>query len=322
MTSKISLHSLFYLLLTALLLGSTATHAQQSSSASGKQESTGTAIACEDPSSTMLWKVAGKNSTVHLFGSIHVGEASFYPLPEKIETTFRNADHVVFEVDPRAVARPATAARIQQLGTLPPGETLNDALSEPVVKKLRNTLGELGLPAENFMTFRPWFLTLALTSMQAMSLGYIPDYGVERYLTRELPAGASVLELETLDQQLDFLQSLDGEAYLAYTLFNYEAGKQHLQILVDAWRCADQDRLGDFFQQQFDVAGTFGPDIEKLQQELITNRNVGMAEKIAGYLEEGSGSYFVVVGAAHNIGEGSVVELLREKNYQVEAVRL
>ncbi|MEX1032900.1 MAG: TraB/GumN family protein [Cellvibrionaceae bacterium] len=279
-------------------------------------------LECADPSSSLLWEVKGKNSTVYLFGSLHLGNASFYPLHEKIESALRGADHVVFEVDPRSMTTPQAMAKIQQLGSLAPGEKLSDFVSEPVINKFKTTVQELGLPPDNFMNFRPWFLTLILTSLQMTSMGYIPEYGVENYVLRETQQTANILELESLDEQLGFLEHLDGEAFLAYTLSGFEAGKQKIQLLVDAWRCADKPQLVSLFRDEFDVSGAMSDNLVQLEKALLTDRNKLMADKIQAYLHNGEGSYFVVVGAAHYIGEGSVVELLRAKDHEVEAIRL
>lgn len=277
---------------------------------------------CKDPGSSLLWEVQGQDSTVYLFGSLHLGDASFYPLPEKIETTFRNADHLVFEVDPRSMTTPQAQQRMLQMGSLAPGQELSDLVSPAIVSDLEARLRFMGVPAENLMNFRPWFLTLMLTSLQYRSLGYFPDYGVEQYIAREVPEGVNRLALETVEEQVGFLQHLDGEAFLAYTLANFEEGRQLAGALVDAWRCADKDALNALLTQGFEAEGFEGVDMKTLKEKLITGRNVTMAEKIRGYLEDGSGDYFVVVGSAHYLGEGSVVDLLREQGYQVNAVRL
>ena len=57
-------------------------------------------MVCRDPTSTLLWKVQGKGNTVYIFGSIHVGKPSFYPLSPEIEMAFSSSDHFVVEVNP------------------------------------------------------------------------------------------------------------------------------------------------------------------------------------------------------------------------------
>jgi len=62
--------------------------------------------------------------------------------------------------------------------------------------------------------------------------------------------------------------------------------------------------------------------MEALMGSLYTRRNIDMADKIADYASAQQGTYFVVIGSAHLLGEGSVVELLREKRFQVTPVSL
>jgi len=45
-----------------------------------------------------------------------------------------------------------------------------------------------------------------------------------------------------------------------------------------------------------------------------------MADRAEEYLAEG-GTGFYVVGAAHIVGEGALVELLRDRGYTVEKVK-
>ena len=51
----------------------------------------------------------------------------------------------------------------------------------------------------------------------------------------------------------------------------------------------------------------------------MDQRNVGMADKIATFLN-GSGSYFVLVGAAHYIGDNSIIKLLERRGIRGERI--
>jgi hypothetical protein len=57
--------------------------------------------------------------------------------------------------------------------------------------------------------------------------------------------------------------------------------------------------------------------IAPLFRKLFDERNIKMTSKIQGYLNSG-GTYFVIVGSGHLIGERGVVELLKAKGYEVE----
>jgi len=61
-------------------------------------------------------------------------------------------------------------------------------------------------------------------------------------------------------------------------------------------------------------------DMDALMESLYIQRNIDMADTIDDYSTAQAGNYFVVVGSAHLLGEGSVVALLREKGYTVTPV--
>ena len=283
------------------------------------QEAAAQPLSCKDPSSTLLWKINGKHSTVYLFGSIHVGKPDFYPLPAVIDSAYRNARYVVFEVDPNTLADPAVATDLQQQGMLPEGKTLKDVVSKQVVDDLTRTVSGMGLPAEGFMQFRPWFITIVLSNLQMLALGYVPDQGIEQHLLQEKSKQSRILQLESLQQQLGFLKQLNGEAFLAYTLQDFNEGKEKIPQMINAWRCADQDTLKKLIFEDLESASS-DSDMKKLMDMLFFDRDKHMAEVIRGYLENGDGDYFVTVGAGHLIGDGSVVDIL-DDDYEVENVR-
>ena len=285
---------------------------------------------CADPTSSMLWRVEspvlqGNGSQIYLFGSIHVGKPEFYPLAEEIENTYQLADYLVFEVDPNSVSNPAVLMSMQTRGMLPSGQTLADVVSSEVLEEFRRVMGDMGLPADNFMTMQPWFLALMLSSLQMNSLGYLPEYGLESYFLAQKPARTEILELESIQQQIGFLEALNAETYLAYTINTFESGNEEIEKLVDAWLCADKAPLTEMLFAEFEnteLSAAEQAEMEALMGSLYTRRNIDMADKIADYASAKQGIYFVVIGSAHLLGEGSVVELLREKRFQVTPVSL
>lgn len=277
-------------------------------------------LSCRDPSNTLLWKINGKHSTVYLFGSIHVGRADFYPLPAVIESAFHNAQHIVFEVDPNSLTDPAVFADIEAQGVLQDGKTLSDVLSKPVMDNLVTTLNGMGMPANIFMRFKPWFITMVLSDLQMASLGYLPDQGIELHLIKEKSSQSEILELESIQQQISFLTNLNGETFLAYTLLDFDEAKDKIPQMINAWRCADHEALEDLLFNDLETASAEDPEMKKLVDMLFYERNKKMSKTIRGYLENGEGDYFVTVGAGHLIGDRSIVDILDDR-YKVENIK-
>ena len=288
--------------------------------------------ACEDPTSSMLWEVTGpaldsRGVTLHLFGSIHLGKPDFYPLHPTIESTFRAADTLVFEIDPLAAADPQTALRMQLRGMLPAGQTLTDVVAPETLDNLRAVLAGFGIPLENMMTMKPWMLTLLLANVQATSLGYSAQYGLEGYFIAQKAADTGIEQLETIDQQVDMLDSMDPKLLLDYSLRDFDDSAAEMEELISAWRCADKAALNEqLFAEVLALGETADPaeraGIEALFAKLYTDRNKVMADGISRFIETGGGSWFVVVGSAHLLGEGSVVELLQQRGLTVTPVKL
>lgn len=287
---------------------------------------------CADPGSSMLWEVTGPSLAagavrMHLFGSIHLGKAEFYPLHPTVESTFRAADTLVFEIDPLAAADPQIALRMQLRGMLPAGQTLNDVVSPEALDNLKEVLAGFGIPLGNFMTMKPWMLTLMLANVQASSLGYSAQHGLESYFIAQKAPDTAIEQLESIEQQVDMLDGLDPELLLGYSLQDFDDSASEMEELIDAWRCADHALLSDqlfsemqSLEQTTDAAERAG--LEDLYRKLYTDRNQIMADGIVRFIETGSGTWFVVVGSAHLLGEGSVVELLQQRGYTVTPVRL
>jgi uncharacterized protein len=101
-----------------------------------------------------------------------------------------------------------------------------------------------------------------------------------------------------------------------------------MDALVQAWQCADKEALSAQLFAALEAEAQASTDqqvmVEQLSQVLFTDRNRVMAEGIENFVraDNGSGSWFVVVGSAHLLGEGSVVELLEERGYRVTPLRL
>ena len=280
---------------------------------------------CNDPPSTMLWQIEGSANPVYLMGSIHVGRPDLYPLEPIVEELFRSADHLVFEVDPAQLANPAIALDIQRRGMLPPGQSLSDHVSEETLIKLDKVLADIGMPRQLVMQMQPWLIINVLASLQIVELELMPQLGTENYMLLSKSPEADVLELESLEEQLVYLASMNDEIYLRETLESFGTeGEEMITAMLAAWQCADHEELNRVMSLEYedpDMDAVTRAAMAELEETLLYGRNEKMAEVISAYADEGEGSYFVVVGSAHLLGERSVMEHLRQQGYTISPVR-
>lgn len=258
----------------------------------------------------LLWEVATERGRLALFGSLHFGRPDFYPLAEPVESAFSEAESLVVELDARDLQE--TTALLQQRAKLPDGHRLQDELSPRVYDRLDAELAKLGLPTERFTQLRPWALATFLTALKFQSMGYDAGAGVDQYLLRRA-GDKNVIALETAEEQIGMLDSLDGELFLAYTLLSMETFEAHAGEMVHAWRCGDDATLAHLL---LDDPGGLLPGVSDVVEKLFDERNQRMAGRLQDLMERG-GRYFVVVGAGHLVGEEGIPALLAARGYEV-----
>jgi uncharacterized protein YbaP (TraB family) len=270
------------------------------------------AVECAVPDQHLLWEISGQNGTVHLFGSLHLGRNSFYPLAEPIESAFEESDRLVVEVDMRSAEAARTLADVMANAKLPEGQSLQDVVSEHVYRKLVATVGEMGLPMTPFESLEPWLVAMTLSTLKMQSLGYLPDAGVEAYFLGKV-GNREILELESAAQQFALFESLDSDLFLAYTVLSLNTLEDVAERMITAWRCGDTGGLERILLSDYQLRL---PGSDELLESIFFARNRAMADSIEELLLE-EGRFFVVVGAAHLVGEKGLVSVLRERGWEV-----
>jgi hypothetical protein len=149
--------------------------------------------------------------------------------------------------------------------------------------------------------------------LKLQNLGYLPAFGVEAYLTRQV-GDRSILELESAEQQFSLFESLDGAAFLSYTLDSIDTVESQSREMMEAWMCGDDAALSELLLGSLDPEM---PGAEEFYEKVFYDRNRGMADGIEALLER-PGRYFVLVGAGHLVGDRSIVSHLRQRGYTVE----
>lgn len=264
-----------------------------------------------------MWKVESEGSTVHLLGSMHYAAKDFYPLAGKIEEAFGKADYLVVEVDIADIDPMEMQQQVLQKGMYPAGDNIEGHVSPETYRTLKEYLKKNRLPLGHCKTMKPWLLSLSLSSMKLTKMGITPEYGIDmHFITSAKEKGKKILELETFAGQLDMLADLGDEeqdCYLRSTLADLENVESDMKKIIRAWKTGDSEEMAKMVFKS--LADT--PELAGVYEKLFFRRNREMAAKIEEFLKSGK-TYFVVVGAGHLAGEGSIVELLRNENHTVE----
>jgi uncharacterized protein YbaP (TraB family) len=262
-----------------------------------------------------LWRVQSKRNTVYVLGSIHLLKKDVYPLSRAIEGAFAKSDVLAVEADISDIRR-LDLQKLMESAFYPGSDSLEKHVSGKTFNLIKEETARAGLPMELVYNQRPWFLGLTLESVELMKSGYDPNYGIDKYFLSKAEGRKRISELESLDYQINLLAGLnDGEQelFLLYTLSELRILVQEVDKLVDAWKSGAVEKMESTITKSLAEDRRFYTIYDKL----IYKRNRNMAQKIDGYLKT-NGTYFVVVGAAHLLGDKGIIQLLKDKGYSVE----
>ncbi|KQY85880.1 TraB/GumN family protein [Brevundimonas sp. Root1423] len=259
-----------------------------------------------------LWAIRDADSTIYLFGTVHVLRPTTAWGSARVDAAFASADDVWFEVsnpDDQAAIVPV----IQQYG-VSPDRPLSSLLTAEELTDLNAAAAAAGLTAAQIDPFRPWLAAVTLSLAPMVKAGYDPQSGVERILkARADAAGTPVHGFETLDKQIGIIAGMseaDQLDFLRATLEAYDEATTELDAMVNTWAAGDLDA---FEKISVDEMRDEAPAV---YQALLVQRNTDWAGQIQTLLA-GSGTAFIAVGAAHLAGDDSVQEILADRGVAV-----
>jgi uncharacterized protein YbaP (TraB family) len=261
-----------------------------------------------------LWVVKDADTTIYLFGTVHVMKAGLGWFDEAVKSAFDASGELVLEMvePPEAELR----AIVMRLAVAKDGKALTEKLPEPRRADLAKALADLGRPATMLDGFEPWFATVMLSGMQLPRLGYDPSLGADHVLTEAARKGGKrLVGFETPEGQLGL----------------FDAAPEAQQIEFFGNLLGELDRVGPLTAQIMALWGEGKPDVlgdalnaemsktPALAKRLLFDRNARWAEWI-GERMKAPGTVFVAVGAGHLGGKGNVRELLAGKGMKVERI--
>lgn len=273
---------------------------------------TSTSFAQENNGPT-LWSLSDDDTTIYIFGTIHILNKDVNWYTPKIREAFEGSDALVLELGPDQEDPALIQPLIIKYGLLQGGETLKTLLSEKDYSNLTDALNGIGVPGNALDTMQPWLAATVLTLQIASNHGFLPEHGVEQVLTRnanqrDLP----IFGLETAEFQLSALASLSPESqklYLGSTIEELDGIEEVFIEMRDSWVTGDLEALDTLINSDIDL-------IPGLAETILYQRNQNWVGDVADLLEV-PGQYFVAVGTGHLIGDKNLIALLREVGYQV-----
>ena len=275
----------------------------------------------------LLWRIEKPGAPPsYLFGTIHSTDERAVAIAKNAATHIAGAKVVATELggpfDKFALAEMGGTMMGKALAR--EGDTLAGVGAPADVALVEKFLAGRGLDAAFAHHIRPWFLALLTAAppcevkRQQLELPVVDE--VVARTASEL--GIKIVGLETIDEQIDVMASLDP----ALTAMILISTARRPDLIDDVYATM----ISLYVAQKpaeilpvIDASHILTPEESKAQEEfadhLLGARNKIMAERLKPLLEPGGA--FVAVGALHLVGKGGLIALLRAEGFEVTNIR-
>ena len=261
-----------------------------------------------------LWKVADHDTTIYLFGTIHLLPPGIDWLNGPLAYALDHSDTLMTELPDLPPGD--VAAALLRHGTLPAGRSLREIMNVKQRAQLEATLTRLGLPLATYDRKKPWVAAATLPILQLQKAGYNLASGAETSLTKRATQLAHARGgLETADfqfGQFDVLTDAQQLEYLGAVLDALPQINAEIAKMVGHWSHGDAAALAAQLNAD--------SDSPVLAEALIFGRNRTWAAWIEHRMKQ-PGTVFIAVGAGHLGGKGSVQAVLAKHGFKAVRVQ-
>lgn len=260
-----------------------------------------------------LWVLKDKDTTIYLFGTVHILKPGLSWFDEAVKDAFDESDELVIEMikpDPAAMVKIVNDLAIDTTGV-----SLRDKLSAENRANYEAAMISLELPVNAFDPLEPWFASVSMSLVPLMKSGYANSSGVEDALTSHAKVqNMKLVGLETAEQQLGFFDNLPEDVQIRFLNFNVDSIGEiadGMENMVAHWANANISALAELMNA--------GLEEKILYETLLSNRNAKWAEWVNERMDQ-PGTVFLAVGAGHLAGDASLQAQLKTHGLKAKRV--
>ena len=270
----------------------------------------------ERPVRPALWKVADADTTIYLFGTIHLLPKGLKWTTPVMAKAMAASQGLVLEValdkDPAKLG--AVMMALSKSPGLPP---ILDRVPPARRAALKAVIDKSAIPMAYLDGLETWAAALALSSASMAKLNLSYEQGAETSLTTAFEKmGKPVGGLETAEQQLGYFDKLSEGAQRKFLTGIAEDDtniNKEFTAMIGAWKAGDVRRIAVSFDDEMKLS-------PELADVLLHRRNNNWAGWVSERMKK-PGTVFVAVGAGHLAGKGSVEELVARRGFKVVRVQ-
>lgn len=267
------------------------------------------AITAHAKDQALFWSIEGEHGHAgYLLGTIHSEDPRVLEFTEPFLEALSNSAGFAMELVPDM----PTLMQLAETMNLPEGTDLASILGADRFALVATAMQAYGIQPEQLHRMKPWAALMTL-SVPPPVTGFFMDFSLS---LRANGNGLKVIGLESLDEQLAFLENMPLEHLIRFLdQAVIEAGQvQELHNkMVETYLQGDLDALNTITDKQLSEVGPEAHDLFISQG--IHARNHTMLKNLLVALQQGT--VFTAVGALHLPGEEGLINLLREQGFRL-----
>ncbi|MGI5309031.1 TraB/GumN family protein [Rheinheimera sp. WS51] len=265
--------------------------------------------------STAVFEISKGEQKLFIAGTVHILPSSEFPLPEAFDLAYQQSSIMVFEADIRQLETAAGMQLLMQHARYQDGNRLKQVLNTANYQALDKQAAALGLNIQALDSFKPDFVIINLMQL-ALNKAGLAGEGVDKfYLNKAIADNRELAFLETIEQQLGLLFNAstgNEDWFVQFSLAQLQDIETQLKQIIGAWRKGNLTVLAELAMEGADTAAG-----QQFYQRMLVQRNQAWISQLEAMLKTKEVE-MVLVGALHLAGDANVLDLLREKGYQVK----
>ncbi|MEO7814396.1 MAG: TraB/GumN family protein [Sphingomicrobium sp.] len=264
-----------------------------------------------------LWKIADKDTTIYLFGTIHLLPKGTEWRTDKFNKAAAGSQTLVVETIIDEANPQAAIGAMMKLAVSPNLPPILDRVPADKRAALAGVIARSGMPAGVLDKLETWAAGMILLGVTFKDLGLEANSGVETALRSEFKTAAKPIDqLETNAEQFGFFDTLPEAAqrkFLTSVLDDPTKGRAQFAEMLNVWARGDVKAMGETFNREL-------ADSPELRENLLRRRNANWNYWLQRRMQQ-PGTLFVAVGAGHLSGSDSVISMLEKSGYKVKRVQ-
>ncbi len=269
------------------------------------------AVSYQKNDNTLLWEVSGNGlaNPSYLFGTFHLMCKDDMFFSKNFTNALSNANTLVMEIDLSDAKNTFGAMEFLKMKN---DTTLKKILSQNEYNRLTSFFKDsLKMSLSFFENMKPVFLQ-ALFYPKMMSCKQSGSLE-EAIMAQAKKANKQIKGLETIELQsalLDNISYTEQAKTLMELIDDFKNQKLNFEQLLMSYKSQNAMEMSKLIESD--------PELKNQKPELLDNRNINWVKQFEMLMP--NASLFVAVGAGHLFGEMGLIQLLREKGYQLKPI--